>query len=626
MPVDLDDLERMNGRLVHRGPDEEGLYVDGRVGLAMRRLRVIDLAGGSQPIENEDATARIVFNGEIYNYPALRESLLARGHRFRTNTDTETILHLYEDHGARCVDHLNGMFAFAVHDTKDDSVLLARDRLGIKPLYYAETPSGLVFGSEIKAILAHPDVSRDLDPLALDEYLTFKFIPAPRTIYRAIRKLPPAHTLTWRDGRVSIEAYWKPDFATKSHLSDDDLLEQFEHLFDDAVRSQMLSDVPLGAFLSGGLDSSAIVATMAEHSDRPVETFSIGFEEASYNELSHARVVANHIGTNHHELVVHPDVADLFHSVVRQFDEPFGDSSAIPTYLVSKLAREHVTVALSGTGADELLAGYERYWAPTLSRPLAIAPPFVRRSLAGILRTLPAGHGKRSLVGRASRFLEAQGLSTFERHARLISLFSSDTRGTRYTEAFAAEVDARSPLEALEPAFDNVSATSDLDRLLGFDTSTVLADDYLTKDDRMSMAHSLEVRVPFLDHRLVEFAAACPTRLKLRGLTTKVLLRRMAKGRLPAVILRRPKHGFEVPVARWIESDLAGLVDDLLTAPGSNVHAYVKPESVRDLVERHRGGAENNAREIWSLMALEMWLQAEGEPFRQDTPSLEMRT
>ena len=611
LPVERSELQRMNERLIHRGPDEDGAFVQGRTGLAMRRLRVIDLEGGSQPVSNEDGSCRIVFNGEIYNYPDIQKSLRQRGHTLATNSDTETIVHLYEDYGADCVDHLNGMFAFAIHDARDDSVLLARDRIGIKPLYYAETAKGLLFGSEIKALLSHPDLSRELDPHALDAYLTFKFIPAPLTIYKAIRKLPAGHLMKWKDGRSKIEPYWTLSFDHKDQRSDQELASEFETRFSDAVRSQMISDVPLGAFLSGGLDSSLIVSEMAAQSDRPIETFSIGFEEASYSELDHARTVAHHFGTHHHELVVRPDVSSLFETVANQFDEPFGDSSAIPTYLVSELARQHVTVALSGTGADELFAGYERYWAVPLSAQCAKLPRIARRGLTALFNRLPSGHAKRSFVSRAARFLETQTMDTFERHTSLISLFDVDARRRLYTEAFAAEIGEQSPLDLVRPQFDDSESVNELDRLLGFDTRTILPDDYLTKDDRMGMANSLELRVPFLDHTLVEFAASCPTRTKLKGLKTKTLLRRVASGRIPKSILGRPKHGFEVPMARWISKELSDHVDGLLLSDQSRLGEYLRPAHIGALVGEHRSGSKNHSREIWSLMSLEMWLQTE---------------
>jgi asparagine synthase (glutamine-hydrolysing) len=603
----------MNQRLIHRGPDEAGLYVEDLVGLAMRRLRVIDLEGGAQPITNEDGTCRIVYNGEVYNYRELREGLLKRGHRFASESDTETILHLYEEYGERCVDHLNGMFAFAIHDSRDDSVFIARDRIGIKPLYYAETPGGLVFGSEIKAILTHPDVSRDLDPVALDDYLTYKFIPAPRTIYSTIKKLLPGHWLKWQNNRCHIERYWSLSFEKKSSLSDEDLTLEFESRFSNAVASQMIADVPLGAFLSGGLDSSMIVSEMVRHSDRPIQTFSIGFDEPSYNEQDYARIVATHFGTHHHELIVRPNVSELLETITGQFDEPFGDSSAIPAYLVSDLARQHVTVALSGTGADELFAGYERYWAVPLSSPFQAMPSALRRGLASLLGALPAGHGKRNLVHRASRFIESQGLDTFERHARIISVFGADVRDLMYTDSFSAELAGRSALDAIRPQYDTEAGIHDLDRLLGLDTRTILPDDYLTKDDRMSMATSLELRVPFLDHTLVEFAATCPAHLKLRRLETKVLMRRAAAERIPKQILDRPKHGFEVPIAKWIGLELGGKVDDLLLSDATRLSTFLNGSFVRDLVDVHRSGKKNNSREIWSLMSLEMWLRAEAD-------------
>jgi len=610
-PVERSILERMNSTIVHRGPDDDGFSLHGPVGLSMRRLRVIDLDGGAQPIYNEDRTCCIVFNGEIYNYPELRASLEARGHRFSTDSDTETIIHLYEENGQDCVDHLNGMFAFAIHDTRDNSVFIARDRLGIKPLYYAESDGDLVFGSEIKALLEHPSVSRELDPLALDEYLTFKFIPAPRTIYQSIKKLLPAHTLSWRAGKANVTPYWSLSFDRKHDGSDADLVDEFDARFTEAVRSQMLSDVPLGAFLSGGLDSSLIVSAMAGLSSRPIETFSIGFEEASYNELGPAKRVADHFETNHHELVVSPDARDLFERIVGQFDEPFGDSSAIPTYLVSELARQHVTVALSGTGADELFAGYERYWAVSLSKVTDAMPKSIRNGMAGILGLMRGGHGKRSAVNRARRYLSAHSQNAVDHHLSLISMFDGLAPDTRYTPAFIERLSGHQPFDSLRSASNDPDGVDALDRMLGLDTRTVLPDDYLTKDDRASMATSLELRVPFLDHTLVEFAAACPAHLKQSRLKTKVLLRKLAADRIPAEILQRPKHGFEIPIANWIAGDLSGEVDELLLSGSSRTKDYLRPEFLHGLIDRHRSGSENNSREIWSLMSLEFWLQSE---------------
>lgn len=610
MPVDRSVLERMNDRIVHRGPDEDGIFWEGTIGLAMRRLKVIDLEGGRQPIENEDGTCRIVYNGEVYNYRSLRRRLESKGHRFSSSTDTESVLHLYEDVGDSCVDDLNGMFAFAIHNERDGSVLLARDRLGIKPLYYAETDDGLVFGSEIKAILAHPGVDREIDPQAVDQYLTYRFVLAPRTIYRSIRKLPPGHTLRWQAGTYRVSPYWHLDYLPKHTASDRDLEEEFEERFDAAVASQMISDVPLGAFLSGGLDSTLIVSSMTRAASMPVETFSIGFDDASFNELSHARVVAEHFGTKHHELVVNPDACDLFDRVVGQFDEPFGDSSAIPTYLVSRLAREHVTVALSGTGADELFAGYERYWSVPLSRPYQMIPGPARDLLGRLAAWLPTGHAKRGFISRAARFMRAQTGDTLTRHLGIVRMLDQTAKTDLYTSSFQSQLSEHDE-EAFRRLLDPKRSIHPLDQMLSIDTRTILPDDYLTKDDRMSMAHSLEVRVPFLDHTLVEFAAACPPQVKLKRLKTKVLMRRVASGRIPEQILNRPKHGFEIPISKWIAQDLSTRVDELLRPESASYRQYLSANFVQELLDRHRTGRMNHGREIWSLMVFEMWLQSE---------------
>ena len=410
---------------------------------------------------------------------------------------------------------------------------------------------------------------------------------------------------------MNIERYWSLSFDTKDNRSERDLCDDFETRFTQSVRSQMLSDVPLGALLSGGLDSSMIVSTMASLSNRPIETFSIGFEEASYNELDHARTVAQHFGTRHHELVVQPDISALFDRVVGQFDEPFGDSSAVPTYLISELARQHVTVALSGTGADEMFAGYERYWSVPLSRPFQRLPSVIHKGLATTLGVFPTGHAKRSLINRAYRFLRSQSTDAFARHLGLVSMFDTESNEELYTDDFLSRIASRSPSDALRPHIDDSETVHDLDRLLGLDTRTILPDDYLTKDDRMSMATSLELRVPFLDHTLVEFAASCPVHVKLRGLKKKLLLKRMAAARIPKPILNRPKHGFEVPIAKWVGNELATEVDTLLLSDNSRLRAFLRPGIIRNLVSQHHANTRNHSREIWSLMSLEMWLQKE---------------
>ena len=599
-------LDDACGRIAHRGPDDHGTFIDRNIGLGMRRLSIIDVSGGRQPISNEDGACQIVFNGEIYNHAELRSGSEKRGHTFSTDTDTESILHLYEDKGADCVEALNGMFAFAIFDRRDRSVLIARDRLGIKPLFYAETPSGLVFGSEIKSLLTHPDVSREIDPKALDDYLAYKFIPAPRTIYRSVRKLPPGHTLTWKDGTLTIKPYWHLDFPESDTRCEEEVAEELLLRLRESVRLRMISDVPLGAFLSGGIDSSAIVGLMSEMADQPVRTFSIGFEEQSYSELEPARRVSEHFGTLHTDLVVTPDVVDLCQRVTRQFDEPFGDSSALPTYLVSKLASEHVKVALSGTGADEAFAGYERYWMATLGERYKSLPGLLTRLFESALGLLDSGHEKKSTVNRLKRFTRASRLDPVSRHAAILGLF--EERTSIYSEGFRSQLDAeRQPSDALTDRDGSYTGQSGLGRLLHLDTGTTLPDDYLCKDDRMSMANSLELRVPFLDHTLVEFAAGLPAEMKLKGLTTKHILRKAVKGLVPDAILKRPKHGFEIPIAHWLCDELKAFTHDHLLSQNSYVRNIIRPDAISAMVTDHESGRTNHARELWSLIALEAW-------------------
>ncbi len=605
-PVSEDLLKAMCNVIRHRGPDDEGAHIDGNVGIGVRRLSVIDVAGGRQPQRNEDGRCHIVFNGEIYNYAELRRTCQAKGHRFSSRSDTETILHLYEDLGLDCTLPLNGMFAFAIYDSRNQSLMLARDRLGIKPLYYADTGSHFVFGSEIKSLLAHPQVSREIDPIALDQYLAYKYIPGPRTIFKSVRQLPPGHILIWRNGHIQIRPYWKLSFASRAKVTEREAAEELTERVERAVKMQMVSDVPLGVLLSGGIDSSLIAATMSRLSSSPVKTFAIGFEERSYNELDAARQVADRLGTEHHELVVRPNVHDLFEQVVGHFDEPFGDSSAILTYLVSRLARERVTVALSGTGADELFAGYERYWATPLASAYHKFPRGFREAFEWGLRRLPDGHSKRGWAMRASRFTQSASAHPLCRHQSLIRLFSQAGRKALYAPECLHNL-LQEGADPLDKRFAASDATSDLNRLLDLDTGTLLADDYLVKDDRMSMAASLELRVPFLDHTLVEFAASLPPNFKLRGLTTKYILRKASRNLLPRDVLRRPKRGFEIPLAHWIGGELRNYTQDLLLSPQAKSRGYFNPRAVEGLIESHTSGRKNHSRQIWALMVLEMW-------------------
>jgi asparagine synthase (glutamine-hydrolysing) len=605
-------LERMNGCLHHRGPDGDGFFWDADVGLAMRRLAIIDVAGGDQPIFNEDGSVCVMQNGEIYNYLELRAELEARGHTFTTHSDTESIVHAYEEYGVDCVERLWGMFALAIWDRRRRRLVLARDRLGEKPLVYHRTADGgLAFASELQALVAHPAVPRHIDPTALDDYLTYLYVPAPRTAYRDVCKLLPGHRLVWEAGQVSIRPYWRVRFGAKLVIDEDEALARFGALLRDSVRRRLLADVPLGAFLSGGLDSSSVVAEMAELSAQPVKTFSIGFGERDFDELRFARQVAERFGTDHHELVVEPKALDVLPTLVRHYGEPYGDSSAVPTYYVAQMTRAHVTVALDGNGGDELMAGYERHWAARVAARYDRVPSLVRHGLIRPLVPLvPEPRRRRSFLRRAKRFMAAAHLPVHERYLRWVGAYGAAEKRSLYTEDFRALLaghDAGRWLRAAlaaEPGLDAVDAVQRADTLM------YLPDDLLAKVDIAAMANSLEPRPPFLDHRLVELCAALPSGYKLRGRMSKWLLRRLMRGRLPAPILTRSKMGFGVPVGEWLRGELKPLLDDALLSPTALQRGYFEPAAVRALVDDHLSRRADRTPHIWALLMLELWLRS----------------
>ncbi|HVF42059.1 MAG TPA: asparagine synthase (glutamine-hydrolyzing), partial [Pyrinomonadaceae bacterium] len=519
-------LSRMNEAIHHRGPDEDGYYVKEHVGLAMRRLAIIDLSGGQQPIANEDGTAHIVYNGEVYNYREVRKELERKGHRFHTDCDTEVVLHAYLEYGADCPNHLRGMFAFAVWDGRRRELFAARDRVGKKPLLYAKTTDSFVFGSEFSALLLHPSVGREVDRGAIHDYLSFMCVPAPLTAYKDIRKLEPGHSLTLKsDGEIKTERYWQPDFSKKLKIDEEEAGARALELLREAVRVRLMSEVPLGAFLSGGIDSSTVVALMAEESSAPVKTFSIGFEEQDFSELHHARRVAERVGAEHHEFVVRPDAMEVLPTLVEHYGEPYADSSAIPTYYVARETRRHVTVALNGDGGDECFAGYERYAAMRLSERYRKLPGVLRE---GVIRQavglLPSSEIKRGRVRSLKRFLRAASLPPVERYLRWVSTFDAEAKEDLYSEEFGRETEGRDVRRWLAPWFKHANGAGVVDASLLTDTMTYLPNDLLVKVDIASMAVSLEARSPFLDHHVIEFAASLPENLKLRGLTTKYLL------------------------------------------------------------------------------------------------------
>jgi asparagine synthase (glutamine-hydrolysing) len=599
-------LTRMLTVITHRGPDDEGTLVADGAAIGMRRLSIIDLAGGHQPISNEDGTLSIVFNGEIYNFKELHAELESRGHTFRTHSDTEAIVHAYEEYGAACVEHLRGMFAFAIWDAHARTLFLARDRVGKKPLYYALTARDtLVFGSELKSLLEHPEVEREIDPRALDAYLTFGYVPDPLCILKGVNKLPPGHHLTFAGGRVALKQYWDFQFEADGDAQRrraDDYLEELRALLDESVRIRMIADVPLGAFLSGGIDSSAVVGLMARNSDRPVKTFSIGFNEDSYDELKYARVAARHFNTEHHEFVVTPDIVQIVDELAWHFDEPFADPSALPTYMVSKLAREHVTVALSGDGGDELFAGYTRYLVEQRRAPFERVPRVVRRGLMRPLsERLPHGAWGRNYLHNVS-------LDAADRFLDSVSVFTRLTRGALYTDAFRAQlVNEDGAGASFRALASRVRTGEPLDALLYLDSKTYLPGDILTKVDRMSMAVSLEARAPLLDHKLIEFVARIPAALKLKSGETKHIFKRAIADFVPAEILHRPKQGFGVPVQQWINEQLREQMRDTLTDSRARSRGYAEPRYVAQLLNEHERGRRDHAAPLWALFMLELW-------------------
>jgi len=599
-------LERMCQMIAHRGPDDQGVMIEGPAAIGMRRLSIIDLPGGHQPMSGCDRATTIVFNGEIYNYRELQRVLERRGHRFKTNSDTETIVHAYEEFGKRCVDHLRGMFAFAIWSANDRELFIARDRAGKKPLYYATTPNGtMIFGSELKALREHPELSRDINIEALDAYLTFGYVPDPLTIFCGVHKLPAGHTLTFRHDRVSIEQYWDFPYQqsqAQPFRTEDECVDELRALLDESVRTRLVADVPLGAFLSGGVDSSTVVGLMARHTDRPVQTFSIGFHEDSYNELAYARIAAKKFATDHHEFVVTPDICEVVDDLAWHFDEPFADSSAIPTYMVSKLAREHVKVVLSGDGGDELFAGYPRYAADRKRSGFAQLPRFLREGMMQPLgHSLPHGAWGRNYVHNVA-------LEPLDRYIEDISIFTRLNKPALYTNDFLRQSGKSEAAARFREIALRSRADDPLDPLLYLDSKTYLPGDILAKVDRMSMAVSLETRVPLLDHKLIEFVCArIPADMKMKGPETKHIFKRAVRDLVPEEILNRPKQGFGVPIDQWINQQLRARVRETLTEACTMQRGFFEPRYINVLLDEHERGRRDHASELWALFMLELW-------------------
>ncbi|MGJ3238046.1 MAG: asparagine synthase (glutamine-hydrolyzing) [Anaerolineae bacterium] len=599
-------LQAMNDTLVHRGPDGAGYYLHGQVGLAMRRLAIIDVKGSDQPLYNEDRSVALVFNGEIFNYRTLRADLSAQGHRFHTDGDGETIAHLYETHGRDFPQHLRGQFAVALWDEDEQTLILARDRFGQKPLYYYHDGETLIFGSEIKALLAHPAVpcqsAFDDDPALLALYLSYGYVPAPLTAFAGIRMLEPAHTLRYHQGKVDTHAYWSVPTINPQQTQNADIrayVEGVREALREATAIRMIADVPLGAFLSGGLDSSLIVALMQATSNQQVKTFSIGFSgDESFDETAHAREVADYLGTDHTAFTVEPQAMDLLQKLVWHHDQPFADSSAIPTYLVSEMTRQHVTVALTGDGGDELFAGYERFYAVTLLQKLAIIPKPLWGSLARFLGALPEGTDYYNPIKRARRFVA--GASQPLAHAYLDWVRVADSE----------QVQALTQLTD-DPAlahFEQYLPAPTLDGILSANQRSYLPDDLLIKADRCSMATSLEARAPFLDHVLAEQVASIPLNLKMRGAITKYVLKESARGLLPDHIIDRKKHGFGVPLGAWLRADMTP-VRDMLLSSRARQRGLLDSAQVTRLIDEHANHQRDHNRILWALLTLENWHQ-----------------
>jgi asparagine synthase (glutamine-hydrolysing) len=618
-PVDQSALRRMCDAIIHRGPDGDGFFTEDEstgvgnrygssVGLGMRRLAVVDLVTGQQPIHNEDKTVWVVLNGEIYNYPELRPQLEALGHSFYTKSDTEAIVHAYEEYGTDVPKYLRGMFAFALWDTRRGLLLLARDRIGKKPLLYSISNGKLIFGSEFQAMLKHPDVSRDVDMRALWYYMSFLCVPAPLTAFSRIRKLEPASTLTWQRGEIKIERYWSLDFTHKIDVTEAEAAERTLDLLGEAVKIRLMSDVPLGAFLSGGIDSSAVVALMSKFSTERVKTFSIGFNEQDFSEVEHARRVAERFDTEHHEFIVNPDAIGVLPKLVRHYGEPYADSSAIPTYYLSKMTRQYVTVALNGDGGDECFAGYERYAAMRFAESYHHVPALVREEVVQpLVDALPQAEINRSRGAKFRRFLSAMGKPRAERYLRWASAVGEELKYEMCTPEFLARSGRIDTAAFLRPWLAGNGNVDIVDRTLKADTETYLPNDLLVKVDIASMANSLEARSPFLDHNLMEFASSLPARLKLRRLTTKYILKRALRGILPEENLSRGKMGFGVPIPHWLRGELKEFLSDAILSGQATRRGYFKPEVVQRLVSDHIAGRCDFAPQLWTLLMLELW-------------------
>jgi asparagine synthase (glutamine-hydrolysing) len=599
-------VQRMTAQMVHRGPDDDGFFVAHGVGLGMRRLSIIDLAGGKQPIANEDGSVVVVFNGEIYNYREIAERLAQRGHRLATASDTEVIVHLYEQYGDDCVDHLRGMFAFALWDARRRRLLVARDRLGVKPLYYTQRRGRLIFASEIKALLAHPAVHAEPNYEAISHYLSLKYAPAPLTMFAGIYSLPPAHTLVWETSGVRVRPYWDLSYepAPAGRKSADEYAEQLDELLTEAIRLRLRSDVPFGAFLSGGVDSSTVVAIMSRILSEPVKTFSVGFENRgkTASELPYARLAAKHLGTDHREILIGPqDLMDLAETVTWHLDQPIADQATLAVYMVSRLASQHVKMVLTGEGGDELFAGYARYSGERFSPWFGLLPQGMRRLAISAASRLPRLRREKLALYALCQEGEAA------RYANWFPLFNRDIKAALLGPGADCIMRPDSAEKLFAEHLARTDARQPLNRMLYVDNKLWLPDFLLLRGDKLSMANSLEAREPLLDHKLAEFAAALPPRMKLRGMTTKWLLKKVARKYLPGAIIDRKKEGFPIPISAWFRKEARPLVRDLLSPDGLRKRGLFDAGYVRTLVAQHESGFADHGAQLWGLMSLELW-------------------
>jgi asparagine synthase (glutamine-hydrolysing) len=607
-PVARSLVRGMCDLLAHRGPDGEDVWVTGDIGFGHRRLAIIDLSpGGRQPMSTPDGDLTITFNGEIYNFQELRRELESKGHAFRSRSDTEVMLAAYRQWGVDCLSRFRGMFAFALWDAPARKLFIARDRVGKKPLHYWQDRDGLSFASEPKAFLADPSFAAHPNLEALSAYLNYQYVPSPLSAFAGVHKLPPAHFLLVEDGSVKVERYWKLSYAAKRQLTEDEACEELLTRLREAVRLRLISDVPLGAFLSGGIDSSAVVALMAGLSDAPVKTFSIGFDEKAFDELPYARLVAKQYGTDHHEFIVRPDATEIFPQLVWHYNEPYADASAIPTYYLSQMARRHVTVALNGDAGDENFAGYRRYIPSTPAARFDRLPSAVRRAVGGFARIAPAPERADSVVYRSRQWLRRLSDTPEGRYSRRVMVFDPDLKSEVCSPEFLAAADHGSAPRFLQQAFEQSDAENFVDALLDVDVNYYLSDCLLVKVDIATMAHGLEGRSPMLDHEFMEFAASLPADLKLRGAHTKYIFKRAVRPLLPAAIIDRPKKGFGVPLESWFRNELRDLSGDLLLDGRLTARGYFKHGAVSRMLDEHRRGVASWHNQLWSLLMLESW-------------------